>query len=81
MVNKKTRERIVNSLWGIIEARKLTWDNLADGTDIAFSFNGKTYRINSKVVSCPRIISMDDFSKRLEKRSIQEVENENICSL
>lgn len=74
MVNKKTGEQIVNSLWGVIEARKLTWDNLADGTDIVFSFNGKIYHINSKVVSCPRIISMDDFQTRLEERAVQEVE-------
>ncbi len=69
----KRDKKVVVALWAAIEERHLTWDALADGTDITFVLNNKHYTINSKVVSCPRIIAMNRFEELLEDRAIQEV--------
>jgi len=66
-------ENIVNSLWKAIEAKEYTWNDLANGVNIKFSFDNKEYSINSKVMRTPRVHSMDSFSEELERTAINEV--------
>lgn len=52
---------------------KTTWNELADGIDITFSFQGKKYTFNSRVTDHPRIIAPSRFMEMVLQKGMSLV--------
>ncbi len=59
------REKIYNAIHD-----DNTWDDLADGIEIKFQYNGKEYSFNSKVVSHPMITPLDGYMDKILNRGV-----------
>ena len=69
-----TAENISNSLWSIIEGKKLTWEQLNKGVTIKFIFENKYYTINTRLGDYYSM-SIDGYQKLLTQKAINAVKN------
>lgn len=72
MINKK---EVINLFWEAIEKKEYTWEELNKGKTISFVYNGKTYKVQTRLGNFWSM-GISEYVKMIEKRAINAVKEE-----
>ena len=73
MINKK---EVISLFWNSIEKKEYTWEELNKGKTISFVYNGKTYKVQTRLGNFWSM-GVSKYSKMIEKRAIDAVRRKN----
>ena len=73
MSNSKREKRILKAFWKAIEARGATWDELASGKTIFFTFEGNRYEVKTGASGNFRTRSSASYERTLDQRALDAV--------